>query len=539
MTPENPWSVPLSALALGIPVTFAVAALTVSRTRPLRFAGLATGVALALAAAVLAGALSMPAGAATSATGLAASAARFVRVDPVTGVMSMLIAVLALVIVPYSRRYLHGDPRLHRHGRALMAVLASVSTLVVTNDLAIIALAWMATSLGLHALLTFHCDRPQSIIVAHKKFLLSRLADVCLIGAVALLALGVGSLDLEVIAAWVRAHDGLPPSAQVAAVLVVMAVVLKSAQLPFHGWLIQVMEAPTPVSALLHAGVVNIGGFVLLRLAPLVDQAPLAQALLVGIGMVTAIAASLVVTTRVSIKVALAWSTCAQMGFMLVQCGLGAWHLALLHLVAHSLYKAHAFASAGTTVERWRAKHLAPAEVPVSLPQIGLAAVVAVTVVASLAAIVGAAQVALGGAADPTLMPLMLLLGVSLAPIVARVGAAGPRALGSLALRTAGLALLYLGWHVAFAGVLPHASALAVGPWAFVVLGFALLFAVQVALQVRPHGPLARALHPWLFAGFYLDEIVTRPLFRAWPPPTPNSPRPSTPRLPEILEARP
>jgi NAD(P)H-quinone oxidoreductase subunit 5 len=393
----------------------------------------------------------------------------------------------------------------------------------------------MGTSLGLHTLLTFHPDRRQSIIVAHKKFLLSRLADVCLIGAAALLGLGVGSLDLEVIAASVRAHDGLPPSAHAAAVLVVLAVVLKSAQLPFHGWLIQVMEAPTPVSALLHAGVVNIGGFVLLRLAPLVDQAPVAQALLVGIGMVTAIAASLVATTRVSIKVALAWSTCAQMGFMLVQCGLGAWHLALLHLVAHSLYKAHAFSSAGTTVDRWRAKQLAPGEVPVSLRQIGVAVL---AVMASLAAIGGAVQ-ALLGAEDPTLMPLLLLLGLSLAPIVARGAAAGPRALGTIALRTAGLALLYLGWHVAFAGVLPHAAGAAVGPWACVILGFALLFAVQVALQVRPHGRLARTLHPWLFAGFYLDEIVTRPLFRAWPPPTPSSPCPSTPRIPEILEVRP
>jgi NAD(P)H-quinone oxidoreductase subunit 5 len=119
-------------------------------------------------------------------------------------------------------------------------------------------------------------------------------------------------------------------------VLLVASAALKCAQLPFHGWLIQVMEAPTPVSALLHAGVVNIGGFLMIRLAPLMTQSEIAQTLLVICGCTTAVIAALVMTTRVSIKVALAWSTCAQMGFMLLECGLGAYPLALLHIVAHS-----------------------------------------------------------------------------------------------------------------------------------------------------------------------------------------------------------
>lgn len=93
-----------------------------------------------------------------------------------------------------------------------------------------------------------------------------------------------------------------------------LAAVLKCARLPFHGWLIQVMEAPTPVSALLHAGVVNLGGVVLLRFAPVVDRAVETRALLVVVGVLTAVVASLVMTTRVSVKVSLAWSTCARWG---------------------------------------------------------------------------------------------------------------------------------------------------------------------------------------------------------------------------------
>ena len=105
--------------------------------------------------------------------------------------------------------------------------------------------------------------------------------------------------------------------------LFVLAAVLKTALLPLHGWLIQVMEAPTPVSALLHAGVVNIGGFILIRLAELISLAPVAQVVLVVAGSLSAVLAGLVMLSRVSIKVRLAWSTCAQMGFMLAQCGLG------------------------------------------------------------------------------------------------------------------------------------------------------------------------------------------------------------------------
>src|SRR5262249_55706852 len=149
------------------------------------------------------------------------------------------------------------------------------------------------------------------------------------------------------------ARGDLSPGLHLATALLVVGVLLKSAQIPFHGWMQQVMEAPTPVSALLHAGIVNIGGFVMIRLAPLMAHAHLAQGMLVTVGLITAFIASLVMTTRVSVKQILAWSTISQMGFMLLQCGLGIWQLALLHLLAHSCYKAHSFLSSGGAVETW------------------------------------------------------------------------------------------------------------------------------------------------------------------------------------------
>src|SRR4029077_7441243 len=94
------------------------------------------------------------------------------------------------------------------------------------------------------------------------------------------------------------------------------------------------------------------------RLAPLMAHAYIAQGILLTVGLWTTIIAALVMSTRVAVKGVLAWSTIGQMGFMLVQCGLGAWHLALLHLLAHSLYKAHTFLNAGSVVSQWRAAHI-------------------------------------------------------------------------------------------------------------------------------------------------------------------------------------
>src|SRR6185503_3074672 len=218
--------------------------------------------------------------------------------------------------------------------------------------------AWFATDVGLHSLLTFFRTRRQAIIVAHKKFLLSRVADACFVSSIVLIGGEVGSLRIDVVNTVVHASGSLSPTLHLATTLLVFGVLLKSAQLPFHGWMQSVMEAPTPVSALLHAGVVNIGGFVMIRLAPLMAHAYIAQSILLGVGLFTTIVASLVMTTKVAIKMVLAWSTIGQMGFMLVQCGLGAWHLALMHLLAHSLYKAHSFLSAGSVVQQWRASHV-------------------------------------------------------------------------------------------------------------------------------------------------------------------------------------
>lgn len=526
MTPA--WPTLFSFLALCIPLVYGLAAFIVRRTAPFRPAVAASYVAMGLGAVVAAIAAFSPYVAPQWTTGSALG--HVVRLDAVTGVMIVLVCAIALVIVRYSRTYLHRDPGQPRYARALLGTLAAVTTLVIANNLIIIALAWTGTSLALHQLLTYYRERPEAQVAAHKKFILSRLADVCVYAALGLLWSAIGSLQLDELYAWVLAQPALPVSVHVATALLVLAISMRAAQLPFHGWLTQVMEAPTPISALLHAGVVNIGGFLLIRLAPLMVNTPVAQGLLIAVGLTTTVLAALIMTTRVSVKVGLAWSTSAQMGLMLVQCGLGAYDLALLHLVAHSLYKAHAFLSSGTAVDVWRIQSIAPRR---RLIPVARVVTVAVALVGGIAAVGAGMGFVLGRGfgLDPAMAALAVILGTSLAPLVATVVDRGWRPLGTVLGRAAGVAALYFGWHAAFAQVLtPPVEPSAIG-WAVVAAGFVVLFGLQVALQSRPESTLSRELRPRLFAGLYLDELFTRMTFRLWPPQLPPRPAPMSKRL--------
>ena len=149
--------------------------------------------------------------------------------------------------------------------------------------------------------------------------------------AVLLIGSTLHTMEFETMFHAMAAMSGpLPVTIQWASGLIVLAAVLQSAQFPLQGWLIQVTEAPTPVSALLHAGIVNGGAFLVMRMSPIMSQAITASDALAIIGLVTIAAAGLVMPTQTSIKVFLAWTTTAQMGFMLLECGLGVYSLAML-----------------------------------------------------------------------------------------------------------------------------------------------------------------------------------------------------------------
>ncbi|MCD8530638.1 MAG: NADH-quinone oxidoreductase subunit L, partial [Saccharospirillaceae bacterium] len=272
-----------------------------------------------------------------------ASGLHWLSDHPLRLTLLLLLSVMALVVVKFSRRYLAADPGFGRYLRWLLLTLAAVALVFISNHLLLFALGWIAISLALHQLLMFYPDRPRAALAAHKKFLLARLAESSLLIAFYLLWQHHGTATIDTLLNAYQTPAVLSLNEQVAAVLIALTALIKCAQLPVHGWLIQVVEAPTPVSALLHAGVINLGGFLLILFAPLFLQVAAAQWLVLLVAGLTTVLAALIMTTRISIKVRLAWSTSAQMGLMLIECALGLVELALLHLLAHSAYKAWAF----------------------------------------------------------------------------------------------------------------------------------------------------------------------------------------------------
>jgi NAD(P)H-quinone oxidoreductase subunit 5 len=463
------------------------------------------------------------------------------RADLPGALVAALVAFVGWVIVRAMRTGLDGEPGARAAAGWLAATLAAVSVVLAADHLLLLAAAWIATSLALQRLLLYFDRRPAARVAAHKKRLFSGLADACMVGAVALLAWQFGTLSIGALLAQASAAPVLAPAAQAAMLLVVVAALLKCAQLPFHGWLIQVMEAPTPVSALLHAGVVNLGGFVLIRLHPMLAEAPLALAVLAAVATATTVVAALVMATRVSVKVMLAWSTAAQMGFMLLQVALGLPEMALLHLLAHSLVKAYAFLGAGGVVRAQQLRRLAPAPHKPTAAR-WLAAV--------LAGVATTAAAGLAWGVDPGTQPALWLMAgiVALAQLPLWLGAPAAGG-GAMAWRMAGVAsaaalpLAYFGLHALFARVVPVDAAGAPAGALLLAVGaaFVVLHAVQAMLLLAPQGAPARRLYPWCYGGLFLDEAVSRIAFRLSPPrlPCAVTPRPSLAPLTPVTPAAP
>jgi NAD(P)H-quinone oxidoreductase subunit 5 len=293
--------------------------------------------------------------------------------------MALLISLLGTVLLRFAESYLKGDRGERRFLPWCLVVLASVMLLVFTHHLVVMLIAWVGVSVALHHLLTLYPERVEAQRAAWQKFVVSRIGDIALIAAVALLYARFGTFELPQLFAAAAAGSG-GWQVEAASVALAVAALCKCAQVPMHGWLIKVMEAPTPVSALLHAGVINLGGFVWLRLFPVFDGLTLGHYLLIAVGGFTALVAVMTMLTQTSVKHALAWSTCAQMGFMLFEIGVGAYTLALAHLLAHSLYKAHSFLASGRTVRAARCERLPLApmrqRLALALPAAALAAAV-------------------------------------------------------------------------------------------------------------------------------------------------------------------
>jgi NAD(P)H-quinone oxidoreductase subunit 5 len=489
-----------------------VVAMAFAFTSPGRRPGIAPLVAEYAAVAALA--VAIVSGVALIVSG-AASATLFgltIRLDGVSAIMLTLVSFVGWVVLRYAATYMDGEDRHGAFTGWLCATLAAVMLLVTAGNLWLFVVAWVATSVFLQRLLLFYPARVPAKRAARKKWVTSRLGDLALIAAAVLLQTSYGTGDIAQILA--AAREGVfPGGAAWAPAFLAVAAILKSAQFPMHGWLTEVMETPTPVSALLHAGVINGGGFLLIRFADVLLLAPGVLAVLVMIGGFTAVFGGLVMLTQPAVKTSLAWSTVAQMGFMILQCGLALFPLALLHIVAHSLYKAHAFLASGQAVEGVAAIRRPG---PVAIPN-GAAVLKAFVAALAIYGLVGA------GFGFESKSPQAIALGAILIFGVAYLLAQGladqaPKVLTQrTALYSVAASIAYFalqrGAEAAMAGTLPATPAPGPLEWALIVLAVISFGAVAVAQAMFPlwaYHPAAAGLRVHLSNGLYANAVMDR-----------------------------
>lgn len=292
-------------------------------------------------------------------------------VDQLTVLLLMLVTGVSGIVHVYSSRYMVGDPRYNRFFAVIALFTFSMIMLVMSRNLLILYVFWEIMGLCSYLLIAHWSERPAACAAATKAFLVNAVADVGFGIGVILTFVTFGTLDIPQILEQAPALSGqtvnllgwagldLPVrSVTLIALCVFLGAMGKSAQLPFHVWLPFAMEAPTPVSALIHAAtMVNAGPFLLVRLSPLIMLSPVAMAVIAVIGAMTAVFAGVVSLTQSDVKKMLAYSTISQIGFMIMTCGLGAFVVAIFHLLAHGCYKAFFFLSTGAVLQTVQSAH--------------------------------------------------------------------------------------------------------------------------------------------------------------------------------------
>ncbi len=270
-------------------------------------------------------------------------------IDRLSGVMILLITGVSAVVQTYSLRYLLSEPG---YGRffALIGVETGILLFLVTSqNLLLLFIFWQLMSLGLSLLMSHNRLRTNSVMAAHKTFIIHRIGDAFFLVALLLAERMFHTLDIQRMAALLHDSPTLVSQGSLMGMTLCLfgGCMAKSAQFPLHGWLPDTMETPTPVSALMHAGIVNIGGFLMNRTSLIFAHSPMTMHVVFIAGFLTAIFGSSTMLTQSDVKRKLGFSTMGQMGYMTMECGLGAFSLAVFHLIAHGIFKATLFLESG------------------------------------------------------------------------------------------------------------------------------------------------------------------------------------------------
>ncbi|MDX1920210.1 MAG: NADH-quinone oxidoreductase subunit L [Candidatus Caenarcaniphilales bacterium] len=288
-----------------------------------------------------------------------------ILIDPLAIVMLIVVTSVSLLVQIYSHGYMHEDSGYAKFFSYLSLFTASMLGLVLSPNLFQVYIFWELVGLCSYLLIGFWHTKESAAAASLKAFVVNRIGDCGLLLGLLLFAfftqgmwpdngfLSFGSLGSTVqtlVQNNVLQITGLV-SLTTIALLMLLGPMAKSAQFPLHVWLPDAMEGPTPISALIHAAtMVAAGVYLLARLFPIFEAAPLSLTVVAIIGAFTAIFSATIALSQNDIKKALAYSTCSQLGYMVMSVGLGAWKAAIFHLVTHAFFKALLFLGSGSVI---------------------------------------------------------------------------------------------------------------------------------------------------------------------------------------------
>lgn len=262
--------------------------------------------------------------------------------DNIAHIMVPFALFIAFAIYQFSQRYLMSEVTRPRFLTQLCLVLFSVVLLLLSANFFTAFIAWQFIGLSLYLLLNHYHYDLQANRAAKKKFAINRIGDLCFLIAVVL------SLQSPTTISFANLQSIPHPIAT--SILIFIAVMTKSAQFPFHIWLADTMETPTPVSALMHAGVINSGGILLAKLAPIIVMLPAMMLAIAIVGLISVCIGMFLMLNQADVKKKLAYSTMGQMGYMIMQCGVGIFSTAIFHLMSHGFFKVCLFLHAGESL---------------------------------------------------------------------------------------------------------------------------------------------------------------------------------------------
>ncbi len=270
--------------------------------------------------------------------------------DPLSALMTLVVTGVGALIHIYSVGYMHGDERYPRFFAYMNLFIASMLTLVLADNFALMFVGWELVGLSSYLLISFWFVKPSAAAAGKKAFIVNRIGDWGFLIALMMIFAAFGTLDFGIVFA--EAHSVLSVGLATAITLMLfLGATGKSAQLPLYMWLPDAMEGPTPVSALIHAAtMVTAGVYMIARTAALFELAPISLAVVATVGALTALFAATIAVGQRDIKRVLAYSTISQLGYMVMAVGLTAFTAGIFHLTTHAFFKALLFLGAGSVI---------------------------------------------------------------------------------------------------------------------------------------------------------------------------------------------